>query len=221
MFFKIFLLGFLYEKSMYCSPCGTGTNYSSQSTVNGSISIAGNIYDTFSRLIVETPTTLFTSHPAFTPQYMKSLGYISTGTGTFYFDISNCIMLMSTTGSGASRIVRQSLEYQLYQPGKGHNAYFTWTPQFYGTFDNSVAVRCGIYDDYRDKNTPAGTTVLHLNSLCQFYLWVQVWKPINPVWGIFFELSVINGFVAERHNSPNNIINVVRVAQSKTGILIR
>jgi hypothetical protein len=232
---------------MNCSPCGSSSNYSSVSTpqcitlcgagistfvtndvVNfnissisisslGGVQVEGNIYDTFSRLITMTPTTLFTSHPAFTPQY-ESIGYQSTGTGTVFVDTSNCIVLMSTTGSGASRAVRQTLEYQLYQPGKGHQAFFTWTPQYAGTFDNSVAVRCGIYDDYRDKNTPAGITGAP-PFLFQSSIYGGVGQEANqPSMGHFFELSGNNWFVVERHNSPNNSLNIIRVPQSNWNV---
>lgn len=183
----------------------------------GAVTIAGTYIDTFSRLTTETPFTLFTSHPAFTPQY-ESIGYQSTGTGTFFFDASNAIVLMSTTGAGASRAVRQTLEYQLYQPGKGHTVFMTWVPQYAGTFDTSVAVRCGIYDDYRDKNTPAGTTgpppFLYASSI-----FGGLGQETNqPSMGHFFELSGNNWFVVERQNSPNNILNVIRVAQSNWNV---
>lgn len=229
---------------MFCSPCGSGSNYSSLSTNScvtlcgagistnisapvyissafgstiGTVAVQGAVFDTFSRLITMTPTTLFTSHPSFTPQY-EQIGYVSTGAGTVTFDVSNCIILMSTTGSGASRAVRQSLEYQLYQPGKGHQAFFTWTPQYAGTFDTSVAVRCGIYDDYRDKNTPAGTTgdppFLYASSI-----YGGTGQETNqPSMGHFFELSGNDWFVVERHNSSNNSLNVVRVAQSNWNV---
>jgi hypothetical protein len=90
----------------------------------------------------------------------------------------------------------------------------TWTPQYSGTFDTSVAVRCGIYDDYRDKNTPAGTTgpapYLYVSSI-----YGGTGQETNePSMGHFFELSGNSWFVVERKNSPNNIINVTRVAQS-------
>jgi hypothetical protein len=39
---------------------------------------------------------------------------------------------MSTTTASA-RAVRQTLEYQLYEPGKGHQIFMTWTPQYAGT----------------------------------------------------------------------------------------
>lgn len=232
---------------MNCSPCASSSNYSSVSTTTcvslcgagistnvtndsvninissisisslGAVAIQGATFDTFSRLITMTPTTLFTSHPSFTPQY-EQIGYVSTGAGTVMFDASNCIILISTTGSGASRAVRQSLEYQLYQPGKSHQAFFTWTPQYAGTFDTSVAVRCGIYDDYRDKNTPAGTTgappFLYASSI-----YGGTGQETNqPSMGHFFELSGNDWFVVERHNSSNNSLNVVRVAQSNWNV---
>lgn len=222
---------------------GTGSNYTSASTIEcvtlcgagistnvtnsnltvnisslngstiGTVAIQNAAFDTFSRLITESPTTLFTAHAAFT-ENLQSLGYISTGSGTFTFDVSNAIVLMSTTGSAAGRAVRQTLEYQLYQPGKGHNAYFTWTPHYFGTFDTSIAVRAGVYDDYRDKNTPAGTT-----GAPPFFYASSIYggtgqETNQPSMGHFFEVSGNEWFVVERQNSPNNVDQIVRVPQS-------
>lgn len=202
---------------MNCSPCASGSNYSSVSSINNNVAVEGNIYDAFSRLIVETPFTLLTSHVSFTPQ-LEIIGYTSTGTGSVFIDLSNTVVQMSTTGSGASRAFRQTLEYQLYQPGKSHQAIMTWTPQYKGTFDTSVAVRCGIYDDYRDKNTPVGPTgappYLYASSI---YGGLGV-ETDQPSMGHFFELSGNSWFVVERYNSPNNIINVLRVAQSNWNV---
>ena len=200
---------------MNCSPCASPSNYTSASTIQNLVTVEGNIYDTFSRLVTETPVTMLTSHVSFTPQY-EIMGYASTGTGTVFVDLSNSVVQLSTTGSGASRAFRQTLEYQLYQPGKAHQAFLTWTPQYKGTFDTSVAVRCGIYDDYRDKNTPAGlptapsTGVAFVSSI---YGGLGQ-ETSQPSYGHFFELSGNQWFVVERANSPNNILNVTRVAQS-------
>lgn len=185
-------------------------------STGATVTVQGNNFDAFSRLITETPTTLLTAHPAFTPQY-EIIGYTSTGTGHIFVDISNTIVLMSTSGSGG-RAVRQTLEYQLYQPAKSHFSYFTWTPQFSGTFDNSVAVRCGIYDDFRDKNTPAGITgpppFLYASSI-NGGLGVETNQTSM---GHFFELSGNNWFVVERHNSSNNIADITRVPQSNWNV---
>lgn len=233
---------------MFCSPCGTGSNYSSVSTNQcvtlcgagistnitnsslnvvlqpnnntssiGTVTLQNATFDTFSRLITESPTTLFTAHPAFTENF-QSIGYTSTGLGTFTFDVSNAIILMSTTGTLAGRAVQQTFEYQLYQPGKGHTVLFTWVPHFYGTFDNSIAVRAGVYDDYRDKNTPSGTTgpppYLYASSI-----YGGTGQETNqPSMGHYFEVSGNQWFVAERQNSPDNIQNVIRVAQSNWNV---
>ena len=240
---------------MNCSPCGSGSNYTSisstgcvtlcgagistivmntvtvsiPSTINvsissigvstlGSVSVTGNTYDTFSRLITATPTTMLTAHTAFTPMF-QILGYTSTGSGSIVCDLSNSIVLMSTITT-AGRSIRQTLEYQLYEPGKAHQAIMTWTPQFSGTFDDSVAVRCGIYDDYRDKNTPSGA--MGTGAASAIYV-----SSINGGLGVetnqysmghYFELSGNSWFVVERANSSNNIANVTRVAQSNWSI---
>ena len=197
--------------------CGAGI---STTLTNSSITVTGNVstnavnptLDVFHQLLVDTPTTTFTNHHAFTPSY-ESVGYVSTGTGSIFVDISNTVVQMTVSGSGG-RCVEQSLEYQLYQPGKGHVVCFTLSPQYSGTFDNSVAVRAGIYDDYRDKNTPAGTTgappYLYQSSI---YGGTGV-EANQPSMGHFFELSGNQWFVVERYNSDNNINNVTRIAQS-------
>ena len=197
--------------------CGAGI---STNLVNSSITITGNVstnavnptLDVFHQLLVDTPTTIFTNHHAFTPTF-ESVGYVSTGTGSVFVDISNTLVQLTVSGSGG-RAVEQSLEYQLYQPGKGHVVCLTLSPQYSGTFDNSVAIRAGIYDDYRDKNTPAGTTgpppFLYQSSI---YGGTGV-ECNQPSMGHFFELSGNQWFVVERYNSDNNINNVTRVAQA-------
>ncbi len=199
---------------MFCSPCGSGagSNYTSISTINTRDPNAPTL-DVFHQILIDTPTTIFTNHHAFTPTF-ESVGYVSTGTGSVFVDISNTVVAMSVSDSGG-RAVEQSLEYQLYQPGKGHVVNLTLSPQYSGTFDNSVAVRAGIYDDYRDKNTPAGTTgsppFLYQSSI---YGGTGV-ESNQPSMGHFFELSGNQWFVVERYNSPNNIINVTRVPQAE------
>jgi hypothetical protein len=197
--------------------CGAGI---STNLTNSTLSISGTVstnavnptLDVFHQLLVDTPTTIFTNHHAFTPTY-ESVGYLSTGTGTVFVDISNTLVQLTVSGSGG-RAVEQSLEYQLYQPGKGHVVCLTLSPQYSGTFDGSVAIRAGIYDDYRDKNTPAGTTgpapFLYQSSI---YGGTGV-ETNQPSMGHFFELSGNQWFVVERYNSDNNINNVTRVAQA-------
>ena len=206
---------------MFCSPCGSSSNYSSLSTSSNCVTLCGAgistnavnpTLDVFHQLLVDTPTTTYANHHAFTAGY-ESVGYVSTGTGNVFVDISNTIVQMTVSGSGG-RAVEQSLEYQLYQPGKGHVVILTLSPQYSGTFDNSVAVRAGIFDDYRDKNTPAGTTG-PAPFLYQSSIYGGTGVECNqPSMGHFFELSGNQWFVVERYNSPNNITNVTRVAQA-------
>ena len=201
--------------------CGAGI---STTLTNSSITITGNVstnavnpvLDVFSQILVDTPTTMFANHHAFTAtnEYM---GYVSTGTGSVFVDISNTIVQLSVSGSGG-RAVEQSLEYQLYQPGKGHVVVLTLSPQYSGTFDNSVAIRAGIYDDYRDKNTPTGTTGSP-PFLYQSSIFGGTGVETNqPSMGHFFELSGNQWFVVERYNSDNNINNVTRVAQANWNV---
>lgn len=182
----------------------------------GSVAVEGNVYDAFSRLITMTPTTLLTSQPSFTPQY-EIMDYVSTGTGNIFVDISNTVVLLSAN-DGGGRAIRQTREYQLYQPGKEHRAIFTWCPHYSGIFDSSVAVRAGIYDDYRDKNTPTGIMgpppFLYQSSING-----GLGQETNqPSMGHYFELSGNEWFVVERANSSNNIANVTRVTQSNWNI---
>lgn len=214
---------------MNCSPCASSSNYSSVSTnscvslcgagistfINGgavSTNVVNPTLDVFHQVLVDTPTTMFANHHAFTAGY-EVLGYVSTGTGTVFVDISNTLVQL-TASDGGGRAVQQTLEYQLYQPGKGHVVNFTFSPQYAGTFDNSVAIRAGIYDDYRDKNTPAGTTGPP-PFLFQSSIYGGTGQECDqPSMGHFFELSGNQWFVVERYNSPDNVTNVTRVAQN-------
>lgn len=172
--------------------------------------------DVFNRVYINSPTTTLATHPAFTPQY-ELLDYKSTGTGFIStFSISS-ITVLQASGSGG-KAIRQTREYQLYQPGNSHLVQFTITPQFLGTFDSSVAIRAGIFDDYRDKNTPAGITGPP-PYLYQSSIYGGTGQETNqPSMGHFFELSGNNWFVVERYNSPDNIQNVTRVPQSNWNV---
>jgi hypothetical protein len=216
-----------YSTAVTNFPLSFSTNISFPSSISttttitgGSVTIVGAVstnainatLDVFHQLLVDTPTTTYANHHAFTAGY-ETVGYVSTGTGSVFVDISNTLVQMTVSGSGG-RVVEQSLEYQLYQPGKGHVVCFTLSPQYSGTFDNSVAVRAGIYDDYRDKNTPAGTTG-PAPFLYQSSIYGGTGVECNqPSMGHFFELSGNQWFVVERYNSDNNINNVTRVAQA-------
>ncbi len=160
--------------------------------------------DAFGRVVMTTPTTIFTTEAQFTNQ-RTIIDYVSTGTGTVFVDVSNSIVTLSALGSGG-RAVRQSREYLLYQPGKPQLFTFTMVPQYSGTFDNSVAIRAGIFDDYRDKNTPGSTNPGNGMEVNQESM------------GHFFELSGNQWFVVERGNSSNNIVNVNRIGQSNWNV---
>lgn len=146
--------------------------------------------DLFGRLPMVTPTTLFTAHPAFTPQ-LEVMDYVSTGTGLITHDISNTLMTLRV-GNAVGRAVRQSREYLLYQPGKIQTINMTGVPQYAGTWDSSVAFRIGLFDDYRDKTSETN----------------------QPSMGHYFELSGNTWFVCERANSSDNSTNVTRIPQS-------
>lgn len=196
---------------MNCSPynSGSSSNYPSGTIPNTAI------YDSFNRMVTETPTTILTSHVSFTPQY-EIMGYVSSAAGSIFVDISNCIVQLSTTTAG--RAIRQTLEYQIYQPGKVHQAYLTWTPHYLGTFDNFTAVRCGIYDDYRDKNTPSGTMGPPPYSFISSIHGGKGQETNRPSMGHYFELSGNSWFVVERANSFDNLANVTRIPQSDWNI---
>lgn len=169
-------------------------------SIQASSDFPGWTRDSFGRIVFDTPTTLFTTTDQFTAQ-KETMDYVSTGTGTVFIDISNTIINLSVNGSGG-RAVRQSREYLMYQPGKSQLFNFSLTPHYSGTFDGSVAIRAGAFDDYRDKNTPGSInpgTGVEVNQ---------------PSMGHFFELSGNKWFVVERANSPDNILNVTRIPQT-------
>jgi hypothetical protein len=146
--------------------------------------------DLFGRINTATPTTIFTTHVAFTLQ-QENVQYLSTGTASFFYDMSNSVV-QHKVGTTAGRAVRQSREYLLYQPGKLQSCIITGVPELSGNFDNSVAVRMGLFDDYRDKSA----------------------EPNQPSMGHFFELSGNTWYVVERANTYDNVTNVTRIPQS-------
>jgi hypothetical protein len=179
------------------------------------VNIVNQVSDVFNRLYVTSPTLNLASDNAFTPQY-EIMDYHSTGTG-FVSTITISTMTILQASNAGGRAIRQTHEYQIYQPGTSHLVQFTWVPQFLGTFDTSVAVRAGIYDDYRDKNTPAGTT--GANPLFVSSIYGGTGQETNqPSMGHYFELSGNSWFVVEKYNSPDNIQNVTRVAQSNWNV---
>lgn len=161
--------------------------------------------DAFGRIVMTTPTTIFTTEAQFTAQ-RSFMDYVSTGSGRVFVDVSNSLITLSASNNGGGRAVRQSREYLLYQPGKPQLFTFTMVPQYSGTFDNSVAIRAGIFDDYRDKNT-----VGSVNPGAGF-------EVNQPSMGHFFELSGNEWFVVERANSSNNVVNVNRVPQNNWNV---
>jgi hypothetical protein len=157
-------------------------------------------------VVIDAPTTIFATHTAFNEQ-LNIVQYRSTGTGSVFIDVSNTVTELTVAGV-AGRSIKQSREYLLYLPGKSQVVHFTMTPHYRGTFDNNVAVRAGLYDDYRDKNTSGST------------------PPGNPLgqevnqksMGHFFELSGNQWFVVERYNSTDNVTNVTRIPQSQWNV---
>ena len=148
------------------------------------------ILDMFNRMPVVSPTTIFQTHAVHTPQY-EIMDYVSTGTGAVVHDPLTSIITLSAD-SGGGRAVRQSREYMFYQPGKLQSSFFTLNPRYAGTFDNSVAVRVGLFDDYRDKSAESNKVSM----------------------GHFFELSGNSWFIVERSNSTDNVTNVTRIPQT-------
>lgn len=152
------------------------------------------ILDMFNRMPVVSPTTIFQTHAIHTPQY-EIMDYLSTGTGTVVHDPTNAIITLAANNSGG-RAVRQSREYMYYQPGKLQSSFFTFNPRYSGTFDNSVAIRVGLFDDYRDKSAESNKTSM----------------------GHFFELSGNSWFIVERANSTDNVTNVTRIPQKNWNV---
>lgn len=189
---------------MNCNPCSGGTdiNISGGSGTNG----ASFSFDSFNRALIDAPTTIYASQVGFNEQYLVQ-DFRSTGTGSVFVDISNSVAEL-TVAHTAGRAVRQSRQYLLYLPGKSQVIHFTMTPHYNGTFDNNVAVRGGLFDDYRDKNTSGSTPSGN-----------PLGKEVNQKsMGHFFELSGNQWFVVERTNSSDNTTNVTRVPQSQWNI---
>lgn len=188
---------------MNCSPCsGSDTGV----IINSIPVIQSASFDSFNRTLIDAPTTVFTTQCSQIAQ-LNTINYRSTGTGSVFVDISNTVVELTVAGV-AGRAVQQSREYLFYLPGKSQVVHFTMTPFYRGTFDNNVAVRAGLFDDYRDKNTATSS------------------NPGNPLgqevnqksMGHYFEISGNQWFVVECTNSPDNRTNVTRVPQYQWNI---
>jgi len=189
---------------MNCNPCCNGTDITISGGGNGNPQTF--TFDSFNRGVIDAPTTIYTTHLAFNSQ-TNIQDFRSTGTGSVFIDISNSVAEL-TVAHTAGRAVRQSREYLLYLPGKSQVVHFTMTPHYTGTFDTNLAIRGGIFDDYRDKNT--STSSNSGNPLGQ--------EVNQKSMGHFFELSGHQWFVVERQNSPDNVTNVTRVPQSQWNV---
>lgn len=185
---------------MNCSPCSSSD---ASNIIENQALLQTFSYDSFNRLYTDPPTTIFSAHNAFNPLF-NLLEYRSTGTGTVFVDTSNTTVEL-TVGDLSGRAIKQSREYLLYLPGKSQVVHFTLCPHYKGTFDNTISVRAGLFDDYRDKNTATSTNPG--NALGK--------EVDQKSMGHYFELSGSQWFVVERYNSPDNVTNVNRVPQSE------
>ena len=156
--------------------------------------------DMFNRQLTVTPTTIFQTQFTFNQQ-QEFVEFLTTGTASTFFDVSKSLVELTVNAPGDKAVV-QSREYVWYQPGKIQAMFATSVLHYTGTFDNSVVVRVGIFDDYRDKNTPGSSnpgTGVEVNQKSM---------------GHFFEISGNEWVIVERENSPDNVTKVTRVPQA-------
>ena len=119
---------------MDCSPCQPNKKITSISTITCTpvcisssvalstfitnstigVNIVNQVSDVFNRLYVTSPTLNLASDNAFTPQY-EITDYHSSGTG-FVSTITISTMTILQASNAGGRAIRQTHEYQIYQP---------------------------------------------------------------------------------------------------------
>lgn len=101
------------------------------------------LQDSFNRLQVATPHTIFASKEDFQEQALLWSTLVSSGGAINYTNSTSSHALTVNTTNG-SRAVRQSKNYMIYSPGKGAQAVLTGVM---GTGQTNTVKRMGIFDD--------------------------------------------------------------------------
>lgn len=142
--------------------------------------------DAFDRFRVSNPSTLFDYHAVFdkNPAKIEEL-LVNTGSSTHSTDSYVSMAVTADT----DRVVRQSREYILYQPGKSKLAMFSGVMEV-GGGDTNLLCRIGSFDDHNDKSVDAGGN------------------------GHFFELDGTTLYVVERNSSNGTGQTDTRIAQT-------
>jgi hypothetical protein len=109
--------------------------------------------DSFNRIRISSPETLFDNSFKF-DKNPNCWGEILTGSGVSTFSENGRYVAMQVSAS-AGRVVRQSLEYIPYQPGKSKNIFMTGVLETSGG-KAGVTCRIGSFDDHQDKSIGSG-----------------------------------------------------------------
>lgn len=108
--------------------------------------------DTFGRLRVASPATIFDSK-LYDDNDPIAFDQIVTGSGVASYTAQFPYVNMSV-GPASGRVVRQTRQYFQYQPGKAVEIFFTGTLEISGGVANVIS-RIGAFDDASDKTTGA------------------------------------------------------------------
>lgn len=99
--------------------------------------------DLFGRLRTSSPFTLFSSHFQFDKRALFWDEVLAVN-GTSTFNANQACIDMAVTGENGSRVVRQTKEYMVYEPGRAQQGAFT---ALFGTPRTNCNQRIGMFDD--------------------------------------------------------------------------
>ena len=151
--------------------------------------------DTFGRLRVSNPVTLFDFHHVNNYQENSSFSEIIYNGSTFTYSNDSYVQL-SVTSTIGSKVVSQTKQYVPYQPGKSKLVFMTGILETSGG-TTGIRSRIGTFDDENDKNTSLYDSGGN---------------------GLFFELDGNDLYVVERRSSNGTGQTDYRVKQSEWNI---
>jgi len=146
--------------------------------------------DAFDRFRVSEPYTLFDYNSVFDKAPSKIEELVENGATSTH---SNDSYISMAVTADTHRVIRQSKEYILYQPGKSKLAMFSGVMEISGG-DTNLLCRIGSFDDHNDKSVDAGGN------------------------GHFFELDGTTLYVVERNSTNGTGQTDTRVDQTNWNI---
>jgi hypothetical protein len=114
---------------------------------------SSSVVDAFGRFMVSEPTTLFDITHVYDKQPILEHELTATGASSVHLPNESSVkMIVSDTIN--SRIIRQSKQYCVYQPGKGLRVIMTFV--LHDKMNPNLVCRAGLFDNHSDKTVDVG-----------------------------------------------------------------